>query len=302
MEKPSHIKFALRSFTADEAEKLLEESPNWRLIRVSYRDQLAETMAAGNWEWQNGETIAFDENEKLVNGQHRLSAAVVYMRRCSVARVWFWCALGVHRKTQFSMDQGLTRKVTSYLSNEGVKNVGVVAAILTADAICKNHKLDGAAGANYLPIVNGGTTLGGDQIHRRYTPTTGTLIDIWRRNKGAVIEWAEIGAKLGRAGISRPQTLAAIGYQLAKRKETEAKLFFSYLEDGAGLKAGDPILMLRERLRDEATARKKSSREAIAAITIKAWNAWMEGDRVGLLRYNGFGPRAEEFPAVSMGA
>lgn len=295
VEKPSHIKFVLRSFTPQEAEAILEESPNWRSLRQAYRDQFADVMSAGGWEWGNGETLAFDEDGKLVNGQHRLSAALNFMLRCSVGKVWFWCATGVMRKTQFSMDQGCQRKISAYLGAEGVKNIGQVSVILNGEAVIRHLKLEPGV---FLPIVNGGIipNAGSDGRQRRYAPTTGTLIDVWKRHRGHIVEWADIGARLSRAGVSRSATLAAVGFQLAKRLETEAKLFFSYLEDGAGLKAGDPILLLRDRMQNELRGVRKSSRENVLAVTIKAWNAWLSGGQVGTLRYHGVGPKSESFP------
>lgn len=299
VEKPSHIKFVLRSFTEDECVKLVESSPNWRLFKQSRADQYAAAMLNGSWEWGNGEGIALDENEKLVNGQHRMDAAAQFMRGTGVEKVWFWCATGVRRRTQYSMDQGATRKIADYLANDGTTNIGHATTILMGEAIYRHHKLDGS---NLYPIVNGGLLVKDSTHGRRWTPTTGTLIDIWKRNKGAVVEWANIGAKLSRAGLVKSPTLAAIGFQLAKKNDTNAKLFFSYLEDGAGLKGGDPILVLREKLRMESSAKNKSSREVIAAYVIKTWNAWLCGETIERLRYAPVGPLAEEFPTTIMEA
>jgi hypothetical protein len=294
IEKPSHIKFALRSFTADELERLVENSPNWRRFKQSLADQYCTAMLGGSWEWGNGEGLSFDENEKLMDGQHRAMAAASFMRTTDTERIWFWCALGVKRRTQYSMNQGHTRKIGAYLASEEAANIGTATTILVGEAVYRHHKLDGS---NLSAIVNGGLLVNnGSGNARRWTPTTGTLIDIWKRNKGAVSEWANIGAKLGRAGLTKSATLASIGYQLAKKRETDAKLFFSYLEDGAGLKSGDPILVLRERLRSEFSAKHKASREVIAAYVIKTWNAWLAGERIERLRFAPVGPLAEPFP------
>jgi hypothetical protein len=295
LEKPEGIRYELRSFTADEAERLVEASPNWRTLDLVRRDQYANAMAQKRWSWENGEALAFDENQLLVNGQHRLSAAAKFMREQGVDKVWFWCAAGVERKVEPSLDQGKPRRFYHYLRKEQVKNASWVTTILTGDAMCRHYGLDGSEKHSFLPMFNGGYKAGQG---RSYAPTTATLIDLWLRQAKVVSSWAAIGRKIANSKLSRGSTLVALGFQLAKRRPLEALLFFARLETGKDLKSNDPIWLLRERLRKEHLSPQQSSRETIAALLVKAWSAWMNGDTIESLRYNGTGPKAEAFPAV----
>ena len=107
-------------------------------------------------------------------------------------------------------------------------------------------------------------------------------------------------SKLHSAGLPSASLLSAIGYQLAKREEVNAKLFFSYLADGAGLKENDPVLGLRNRLIESKISPSRFLPKIhLAAITVKAWVAWLKGEslRGSSLRFQASGPRAEEFPS-----
>jgi hypothetical protein len=146
-------------------------------------------------------------------------------------------------------------------------------------------------------IVNPQLVASGDE-NKRPVVSVLTLVDIWKRNKGAIAEWAAIAYSMKEKGnIPRASSIAALCFQLAKKHEMEAKLFCDYLTTGAGMKAGDPVLVLRNRLHDESRAARKLDVLTIAAYVVKAWVAWNEGRSIGILRWSGSGPRAEAFPS-----
>ena len=58
------------------AEMLTHNTDNVRKLSRSEVKRLADEMASGRWEL-NGETIVFDENGVLKNGQHRLAAIIM---------------------------------------------------------------------------------------------------------------------------------------------------------------------------------------------------------------------------------
>src|SRR5690348_1217015 len=115
-DKPSHIKFNLQSFSDEEIEKLLEQS-NFRHLSPATRDKYLLEMQMDRWDSGNGECLAFSEGGDLLNGQHRLSAALTYQRETG-KRIWFWCARNVQPKSAFRMDTGKMRSLVEYLRNE----------------------------------------------------------------------------------------------------------------------------------------------------------------------------------------
>lgn len=70
---------------------------------------------------------------------------------------------------------------------------------------------------------------------------------------------------------------------------------------GVGLEAGDPRLVLREwciRSMQVGPTRARPRTWLIAALMIKAWNAWREGRKVNLLAFRGGGSSPERFPLI----
>ena len=285
MEKPSHVKFVLRSFTDDEITELLEAGGNFRELSTSWRDSLLQQMENGRWDTGNGECLAMDEDGRIVNGQHRLSAAQIY-QRAHGDKVWFWVATGVRKNSDKSMDQGLNRTLSSLLRKEGVVNAPDCAALALSD-----YKMVASKSTSLIAMFSGGW----QQKGKVSLPNT---YDAWKRSSAAISEWAAISKSLEAAGMPRGGSLAAIGFQLAKKHPMDAKLFFSYLKDGAGMESGDPILLLRERLlEDRRTPQARMSQITMAALVVKAWVAWKSGTPLKVLKYIQLGPRAEKFPS-----
>lgn len=83
---------------------------NYRSIRKRKVDIYAAEMAAGKWQ-ANGEPIVFDENGKLINGQHRLLAII----KSGVA-VTILVVRGISQKVDI-FDMGFNRTLTDIWSN-----------------------------------------------------------------------------------------------------------------------------------------------------------------------------------------
>jgi len=292
-EKPSHIKFSLRSFTDAEIEELVTGHTNFRRLNHSVRDGILEAMRNGWWQPGNGETIAISDTGKLLNGQHRLSAAQIYQRETNT-KVWFWVANGVKPNTSQTMDTGETRKIIQYLANEGVLHAKFIQAIALGDTrLSMTPKALGL-----LSVASSCLTKKvGNKHQHTVRPSIAMTIDRWRRNRGAMQDWAKIGDDLDRAKLPRASLLAAFGYQFAKKDSKNAKMFFEQLINGTNLTDKDPVYILRQRLLSDKMSHNKMQRNTVAAILVKAWVAWNEGREVTTLRWISTGPTGEPFPS-----
>lgn len=290
-EKPDRIKFVLRTFTNEEIEALLEIGENFRDINIPARNKYAESMRQGWWDPCTGEAIAMDEEGRLVNGQHRLSAALIVQRETG-KQIWFWVAQNVSDRSARSMDQGLSRKVLSYMEHEKAPLARFQAGI--AAAVARRMLTRDEA------TLHSVCAYGSSQYSKH--PSIGMVMDVWKRNRSAIQFWAEVASKIARAGLSRPTVLGSLLYHFAKQDEMRAKLFADLLIEGTGMKKGDPVFLLRERLRDEMRSKAKLNGVAVAALVVKAWVAWNEGRSVTCLKWTSVGPTAEAFPDHRYGA
>lgn len=291
-DKPTDIKFSLRTFSNREIEELLENSPNFREIKPARTKKFLAAMLGGWWDWSTGETLGFDTKGRLVNGQHRLAAAKQYQERTG-KKAWFWCANNIARGSEQYMDQGDSRKLGDYLRNASVKNYNVVATIVIG--LVRYNNLPEASKKTLSGLA--GTVSEGGHSEGWVAPSVAQMIDFYKRNSAAVDEWAAIGTKLNAARVAKYGLLARLGYALALKNDLNAKLFFSYLVDGKGMKDGDPCAVLRERLIGVRLRKERTTPTAVLAIAVKAWVAWLTGKPIQKLRWVGVGPSAEPFPS-----
>lgn len=288
MNKPDHIRFELRTFSDSELEAMLSGDANFRDMRIGHRNALLKAMREGWWDSGTGEPLIFGPNGELLNGQHRASAAQIYQRETG-QQVWFWCAFGVRGSCGHNMDQGLTRRLVDYLRHEQVKH-----SMFASQIVIAQSRVASQSRAESLAVVAG-------QTQDTKVPSVAMCLDQWRRHRGAIEEWAAVGDRLHRKGLSRPGLLAAFGFQLAKQHHDRAIEFFDRLVDGENLSKGDPVLTLRERLLSERGKKTKLIGHYVGAFTIKAWVAWNRGIPLSILKWATVGPAAQPFPDHRIG-
>lgn len=287
-DKPSEVTFKLRTFSENEIEQILDNGENFRDMDPASRDRLLDSMRSDRWVPGNGECLAFDRNDLLVNGQHRLSAALLYQRETG-KRIWFWCAHNVSDEASTNMDLAVNRKFSDYLRHEGVKHYSAVAAIVLS--ACKMGEPEAVKNGTLLYSVA--------QIFRgkgNVRFSIDRMMDMYKRWRSDFDYWGAVASSITRV-VPRASQMAAVGFHLAKKHDTEAKLFFSYLRDGAGMNEGDPILVLRERFLAEFQSKAKVRSVVLAAYLVKTWVAWMTDKPLRLLKWSEFGPHAQDFPS-----
>jgi hypothetical protein len=302
--KPDHLKFSLRSFSNDEIDEILEKSTNFRDINYGWVSNLAEQMRSDQWESGTGEALAFDDKERLINGQHRLSAAKVYQEETG-SKAWFWCAYGCAAAVAMKCDNTAPRRLGDFLKHSGIPFAPICVSLIFTQAITVMRSKTARSDPTHIGhlLVGAGSWTRGPKsdTHKkgkqyRIQPSLSLLIDQWKRHRGAIEFWASEGSAL-KHKLGYGILLAVCCYQFAKVDETDAKLFASYLKDGSGLKKNDPIYLLRERMIAMKTSVNRLSRLSMAALVVKAWVAWCEDRELGYLRWAQFGDKAEDFPS-----
>lgn len=237
-----------------------------RPLRQHVINDYTNQMKAGRWKL-NGESIIFDSEGTLANGQHRLWA-------CHESKASFECVVvtGVDPETFSTMDQGTKRSAADALYIDDKEHyAGVNRHVLSAAAmLVYQYRQDTLFHNIRLPI--------GDVLR---------LV----KEEPDLIHWVKEASKTrGQLkGFATP--VAACMFLGAKMNRPAATEFAARFHDGAGLDVGSPILTLRNRI---TTNPPNKSWERFF-IVVSAWNAF--ATKRSLARIIGV-PRGEDFPRI----
>lgn len=250
---------ATETITPDTACVYLERNNGNRHVRQDHVARLARDMVTGNWRL-NGEPISFDREGNLINGQHRLWA-------CVMSKVSFETVVvrGVDSQAYTTIDIGRPKSMGDFLLRDHVKNANVVAAIVR---LVLYHE------RNQLSMQKNGNL----------TPTIAEVQDGLLRHPGVVesAAWASTDVK----NILRSSLAGFMHYLMSTRYPDTWRLFTGQLVHGVGLTMDDPVYQLRKHLLRQRGRRDLKLDPVYAmAITIKAFNALLEGRSVQVLAW-----------------
>ena len=216
-----------------------------RRVLNEYKRQIEE----GKWKI-NGETIIFDQNGWMINGQHRLNAILETGHSIDC-----YVIFDVDSGSFATLDSGSKRKTAQVFSLSGEQNcVALSAAIGVAWKF--DRKLD-----PWLSIR-----------------PTATEAAYWLEENPSIRESVEICIQ-NTGSLGYGAVLAGFHFIASKLDRDAADGFIRSLGSGANLDEGNPILLLRNRLMS-IKANKKGlglHNHIILAMTIKSWNFIREG-------------------------
>jgi len=135
----------------------------------------------------------------------------------------------------------------------------------------------------------GGGTAHGSRLRATKAQKTATLEKYpWLR------ELAGAAKRVASQAGTTPSIVGFCWWQFHQLDAEDAEFFFGRLGDGQGLAEGDPVYELRKLLRGKSP--NLSNDRWLTAIVIKAWNAYRDGDRVKLYKFQAGGAKPEAFP------
>lgn len=223
-------------------------------------------MEAGSWVL-TGQSIIFDSNGHLRDGQNRLLACVKANRSFTTLVIW-----GISPDAFAFMDRGAKRTLSDILHVEGEQNAVVLAAAAAyVFRFDRGYQAEGEAGS----------------IRSRLTPRE--LHEVMERHP-------ELRASARWAGGATKRTLVPahavyMHWLFARTDAAMADYFFGSLYEGTGLVKTNPIHTLREQLPNVVGRGRQRTQEW---YTIKAWNAWGAGKPLGHLKVG----KGETFPEI----
>lgn len=230
-----------------------DTSFNPRKLRPSSVKKYLRDMAVGAWAYPV-DSIVFDAEGHLVNGQHRLRACILADRPFFTDVRW-----GVGRAAVDAGDRGAVRNFADM-----VRALDIQRADKVAGAVRLSKRWE-------------------DREFRKNLVYTDRELSEWlEANPGLLDVMADAG-RARRAGF-KEAVCAAFFYRLHQIDGDTAEEFIEHVIEGAGLEAGDPILMWREKVitRRHASAGQKkdvTAQNADLAMAIMTWNVWISGQQ-----------------------
>ena len=257
------------------AEEMLKSNTSNRNLRPRDVQAYANEITMGRWKL-NGESIKFDWNGNLLDGQHRLHAVVLAGKPITIYVVW-----DLPPETFPTIDQGIKRTASDILGLAGVANSSSSASI--ARILVNAEKLKGQLS---VTMFSGRVTSAECLAYVRAHPEVAEAAKYLTGRKGACSK------------VLVPQSVSGACYCLFGRiNQSQRDEFFDSLYSGANLVEKSPVLLLRNRLMSDADDSKYSMRQhEKMALWIKSWNAFRAGKTMHSLRWRTGGDNPESFP------
>lgn len=283
------MKTEIRSFEVDEITKLLDAGGNFRKLQEANGRRWLGEMAAGRWVQPHPSPIVLTRNGgAVIDGQHRLWAAREH-QKATRRKIKFLVVYidGNEESVSLSVDTNKKRTIADYLRHMQVENVNTVACCLQIAAnACEGDKLR----ATTFDSTGG------------LSPTR--MAALFEAEKPRIMEASHLAVTCSKTTIGSPGLMAGVAYLIGKKNRAGCRTFFERLAAQTGLEDGDPILRLIKYFQEQKNrgSRRAVVRRAIhAAVVIKAWNAWANGEKVKILRWTINGENPEEFPQIERG-
>jgi hypothetical protein len=281
MNKPTHIRFDLRTFSCEEIESILERSSNARNLDKRVRDKYLAAMQQGQWDCGNGDTLVFDANYCLIDGQHRLAAAALYQQQTE-QQVWFWCAMNCHPKASLSKDQGKLRRLGEVLQRQGIPNYNIIPGLVRSRLVLREHEYK-------VQFLRSGVLKAPLAMQYQY----------WQDHADDLQQMAQIAIRAQSCKLANASLFAQLIYEISRLNGDLAVAFADAVIDYTHRHEHDPALQLRVRLNKAYyNAHTKLSRDTTIGYVVKSWNAWATGQTIKRLQWHPTGPNAEDFPTI----
>lgn len=224
---------------------------NNRSLKQRKVAQYAADMRSGRWQTGTGETIKFNTDGKLIDGQNRLTAVIEAGRT-----IIFDVAYDVPVEAMAVLDTGVARSPADAMKISGA----------TAP-----RQISMAALIRYALMWDHGNPVGNTST---FSPTHLMVIDRYQAEAAAFDTAAARGRDCQRTGLGA-ETVCSLAYYLfarAARDDDQVHGWFDQLISGANLNANSPVLVLRNRaLRFRAD---RTTRPEQLALHVMAWELY----------------------------
>jgi hypothetical protein len=228
----------------------------------------SKQMSNGEWR-PNPQPIMIDSDGELLDGQHRLQAVVE-----SEIATWFWVIENCPQSIRDVVDTGKSRTPGDLLSmvHEDLGSFGTECSAATRTLILWDRRPSSPFGA-------AGATFPGGKV------SNAQILLEFNNRKELIVEAVHRWKVLSRAGFTGGSSFwGALLVKFALIDEAATDEFVGLLASGANLDREHPVLLLHNRLLEMSHSRyQMKSKNDVAALVIRAWNAWRQGRTMGKL-------------------
>jgi hypothetical protein len=251
--------------TPEIAADYLSKMKKNRNVKMRHIQELIQMLRQGEW-MLNGETIKFDANGHLVDGQHRLHA-ILQSGIAAESLVVF----GIDPRAFSTIDIGKIRTFGDLAGLLGYENA---------------NTLGGALNVLYTILH-----IEGERQHVRILPKPFLLEYLKSGHEDLIQSVSKVNVL---RHLAAPSVFAACHYLCAQVDSEAADRFFMQLHEGVGLEVGSPILVLSKKLIEGRLAKRRYKPVELAVFILKAWNAVQRGQHPQFLKWSVM----EQFPRV----
>ena len=226
---------------------------------------LTSEMSRGFWK-ANGESIVFDTDGVLIDGQHRLQAVL------SAGHEYLAPVItGVLAEARPTVDTGMKRSTANNFQMAGESNAGTLAATII---LWKGYQ---------ARIVK-------EMTHPELRLSVSGAMDYLKEWPG-LREAATAARKLRPAATGRmlvpTSEVAMVWFAIVSSgaSKSRANEFMGSVLSGFDLSPGNPILALRRRLSDHMRTGHRMHKRERLALLLKTWQLWSTGQTRKVIRW-----------------
>lgn len=241
---------------------------NRPLSRATWRG-IKTDIEAGQY-LANGETIKFNGNGDLIDGQHRLTACF----EAGIPIETYVCR-GLPHEAFDTIDQGKRRSIGDVFARQGHKRANQLAAAVRLTFWYANC-LNGATEKRAMRAHEANAVLAENPRLHEAADIAGHLYNVHDRLMG-------------------PGSLAFLIHECGRQDWNASVEFWTGVMSGVGLGKSDVAYMLRRRLIQNLSESAKLHSDVVTLLGAKAWNFHRAGKPCGTLKL----VAGEAFPRIS---
>ncbi len=240
--------------TPEIAHTMMGKNVDNRNVRQGEVNQIARDIVAGKWIF-NGDSVKFDYNDNLIDGQHRLLAVIKAKKA-----VWMNVTRNLEPEAKAVTDTGARRSMADTLRWKGNKSVTTLASVIRRGALWDQGFPSGQANID---------------------PSREELLSYFEAHSEELIRATDIATASQRAIFRAPSLIGLCYYVCARIDEGDAQTYYvTNLINGENIDKKHPAFMMRNKF-ISSTVREGRLRDAdLIGYTIRSWNAWRKNENL----------------------